>query len=146
MIVNIHDEPERHVPYERTIEWLWLVSEFEVEDLSDTGTLRYWLRLSCTHHGKAEWSGRPDRCFTAVLDVKNETRMHERPIVRTSIFLGGPNAIRSLLVLKEDVARYSEKRLEMFAVTALARLRAHDDPRIDEMIERAHGLEPSAAA
>jgi len=140
VIIDLNDEPEKHIPYDRCIEWRWKVADFDVDDHGRPAVLSYRIVLRCSHHGKAEWAGLQEKCYTATLMFDNE-KVSEN-VRSTEIHLGGREGMRSLLVDKAPVARYSAKTFEDFATVALARLREHDDDRIRQMIALADEMRP----
>jgi len=140
VIIDLNDAPERHVPYDRCIEWRWKVADFDVVDHGRSAVLTYRIVLRCQHHGTAEYVGPPEKCYTADLVFDNEKVSENWR--STEIHLGGREGMRSLRVDKVPVARYSAKTFEDFAAVALARLRQHDDDRIRQMIELADEMRP----
>jgi len=140
VIIDLNDAPERHVPYDRCIEWRWKVADFDVVDHGRAAVLTYRIVLRCSHYGKADWAGQPDKCYTASLVFDNEKVSEGWR--STEIHLGGREGMRSLGVHKVPVARYSAKTFESFAADALDLLRQHDDERVSQMIALADDMRP----
>lgn len=109
------------------------MTEQATTDLGKPATYRLWVALDIDHYGKAEYAGRPDKCFRAVLRLENQTDVHDSPFVKTAIVLGGPRYVRPILIAQQDVARYSAKAMQTFAEESLAALRdiANDDVIVD---------------
>jgi hypothetical protein len=98
----------------------FVLSRTEVtDDRGLAGVEEVVVTLTTTHHGKAEYVGRPDRVYLTRLDYAKRVRAGG---FTTSEY--GLYSQASVLVQRADAARYSAKTLAQVHEAALAHLAA----------------------
>lgn len=102
--------PDRTETDDRTIRYQWVLSSEPHTDGEAVGVREHLAELRCTYQ--------KGRGLTAVLHNRDTGHYTQRGYTmrRETIQVGGPPGV---LVLKEDLARFSQKRLLAFAEDAL---------------------------
>lgn len=124
-------EPERVSKYDgRAIDFRWVLLEEPVDHHGSPAVHRVYATLTVQHHGKADFMGQPNKCFTAVVSRDDITEGDKVTVV--SIHIGGPHFVPSITIGKEPCERFSAKRLTEYAEIMLETLRDlfRDDARV----------------
>lgn len=113
---------------DRSIDLRWLVREEPMndDDSDGFGPWQVYAELTVSHHGRAEYHGRPDRCYTAILSRHREahgTTGNNLGVTRMEINFGGPRALPPVRIMDPVSApRFNRKRMLELANTARAAL------------------------